>query len=181
MNKASEIYYIFNNVNPDNKIAVLWFRLRERVKYMIPYKVKEFYRTKIEVIWKPKHSRIRKIVPKYWVDLDEVLLLVNFEIVKSFYEDEFVNGFVDWTSDKVHRKFGKWLEKAYAYITKGRPELKKAMYDAYPETKGFAKGKMSRLTYNQLYGEVDRLERLIHDTDTKLITELVKQRDFLWT
>jgi hypothetical protein len=179
--KLSEIYYLINNVDPNSKVQIYWFKLKDFIKRCIPYSIKEFYRKHIEIIWRPQHIRIRKAIPKHWMDLDWVLVNVNFEIIKSFYEDEFLSGWVDWEADKNHRKFGKWISKSYNYIVKERPELQKAVEDAYPETKGFTVKKMDKLTYNELYGEVDRLEKLIHDTDTKIITDLVKYRDFLWT
>ena len=36
-------------------------------------------------------------------------------------------------------------------------------------------------TYDEIYGEVNRLEALIDKKDTKIITELIKKRDYFWT
>ena len=36
-------------------------------------------------------------------------------------------------------------------------------------------------TYEELYGNVNRLEALIAKKDTKVITELIKNRDYFWT
>jgi len=57
----------------------------------IPFRVRNFYYEKIRSIFKPQHQRIRKIIPRTWCDLDSVFLKVNFEIIKSFYEDEFID------------------------------------------------------------------------------------------
>ena len=178
---GKEVLYALNGVK-NNKFSIIVFEVKKFIKNIIPYKLREFYRINISSIYKPQHSRLRKVIPKYWVDLDFVLIEVNFEIIKSFYEDEYLNGWVDWESDESHKKFSKWLKKAYNYILVERPKLKQAAEDAYPEETDnpFTK-KMNKSTYKELYGEVDRLEKLIHDTDTKIITDLVKYRDFLWT
>jgi hypothetical protein len=36
-------------------------------------------------------------------------------------------------------------------------------------------------TYEELYGEVDRIKELINKKDTKILTEMIKNRDFFWT
>ena len=176
--KLNNIFYHLNNINPDNKLQVFWFNLKERIKYLIPYKFKDFYRTKIRTIYKPHHSRIRKAIPRYWYDLDYVAVMVNFEIIKSFYEDEYKDGPVDWNSDKAHKDFAKWLEGAYKYITKDRPLLEKKTEDAYPDLDSYPTGKTS---YNKLYGKVDKLEKELKDKDTDVIVEMINRREFMWT
>jgi hypothetical protein len=177
------IDYLLSGINPDNKLSVLWWEIKNRVKYLIPYKFRHFYYKHIKTIWKPQHSRIRKAVPKYWYDLDYVLLQVNFEIIKSFYEDEYVDGPIDWQADEKHKKFAEWLESAYRYITEERPVLQKRMDESYPqEDINFDLNKgMNKISYKKLYGQVEKYETLIHKTDTKILTELVKNRDFFWT
>ena len=36
-------------------------------------------------------------------------------------------------------------------------------------------------SYDEVYGEVNRIETLINEKDTKVITEMVKRRDYFWT
>jgi hypothetical protein len=112
------------------------------------------------------------------MDLDYVLIEVNFEIIKSFYEDEYKDGIVDWNSDSRHKKFAKWLESAYFYITKEKPKLEKKIEKSYPDSSNI---KLNKKTYKELYGKVDDLEKEIFDKDTKIINELLKNRQFLWT
>jgi hypothetical protein len=37
------------------------------------------------------------------------------------------------------------------------------------------------MSYEEVYSEVNRLEALIDKKDTKVITELIKNRDYFWT
>jgi hypothetical protein len=143
---------------------VSWF-IRYNIISCIPYPIREFYYEKIKTIWAPQHSRIRKAVPKYWWDLDHVLQVVNFEIIKSFYEDEYMAGIVDWEGtggDSL--KFTKWLEEAYTYITSYRKVLEKQIENAYPN-----------------YKKVEKLEKEMEDKDTEVLINLVKWRRHMWT
>ena len=141
-----------------------WF-IRYNIISRIPYQIREFYYNKIKTIWKPQHTRIRKAVPRYWWDLDHVLQVVNFEIIKSFYEDEYKADIVDWEGtggDSL--KFVKWLEEAYKYITVDRKELEKQIDNAYPN-----------------YKKVDKLEQEMEKKDTQVLIDLVKWRRHMWT
>jgi len=141
-----------------------WF-IRYNIISRIPYQIREFYYNKIKTIWKPQHTRIRKAIPRHWMDLDHVLQEVNFEIIKSFYEDEYLAGIVDWEGtggDSL--KFTKWLEETYTYITSYRKVLEKQIDNAYPN-----------------YKKVEKLEQEMEKKDTKVLTELVKWRRHMWT
>lgn len=167
---------------------------------ILPYKWQRLYYDHIKTIFKPHHSRLRKAIPRQWHDLSSVIIDINFEIIKSFYEDEYSSGIVDWQADEHHSKFAKWLEGAYKYITIERPQLEKQMDASYPEAKlddwfgeaetdknGNVTHRMKTCeerygkSYEEVYGEVNRLEALINEKDTKVITEMVKRRDYFWT
>ena len=149
---------------PSWQFRIRWFIQYEIIR-RIPYQIRDFYWMKVKTIWAPKHSRIRKAVPRHWMDLDHVLQAVNFEIIKSFYEDEYKAGIVDWegTGGKA-TEFVKWLEGAYKYITDTRPALEKKIDKAYPN-----------------YKKVEKLEQEMEDKDTGVLIELVKWRRHLWT
>ena len=141
-----------------------WFIQYEIIR-RIPYQIREFYWKRVKTIWAPKHSRIRKAVPRHWMDLDHVLQEVNFEIIKSFYEDEYKAGIVDWEGtggDSL--EFTRWLKWAYMYITSRRKTLEKQIDDAYPN-----------------YKKVEKLEQEMETKDTEVLTELVKWRRHMWT
>ena len=149
---------------PTWRDRVGWFVQYEIIR-RIPYQIREFYWMKVKTIWSPKHSRIRKVVPRHWMDLDYVLEVVNFEIIKSFYEDEYKTGIVDWKgSGGSALEFTKWLEEAYTYITSYRKVLEKQIENAYPN-----------------YKKVEKLEQEMEEKDTKFLIELVKWRKHLWT
>ena len=112
--------------------------------------------------------------------------------------EDFQDGMPDWEGTGEHAvEFAKWLESAYDYITIERPKLEKDMDNAYPPLRPMEewfepcdtddKGKVTMLkmkddgkTYEEKYGEVNRLEQLIQDKDLDILTQLVKYRHFFW-
>ncbi len=157
-----------------------------------------YYYDKIRPIFAPQNKRYRKIIPRTWSDVSHLIEIVNFEFIKGFYEGEYLHGHTDWVGTGEHAvEFAKWLESAYDYITIERPQLEKDMDNAYPplrpmdewfeETDKTLNGtklfKMKERTesYEELYGEVNRLEQLIQDKDTEILTQLIRYRYFFWS
>jgi hypothetical protein len=166
---------------------------------LLPYSWQRYWYDQIKPIFKPKNTRLRKVIPRTWMDISSLIETVNFEFVKKFYEEEYVNGIVDWEqSGEHHIEFARWLEATYQYITIERPKLEKDLDDAYPPLPSFDEwlvpneynenGSIKNYTvadrgksYEELYGEVNRIEQLIVDRDTEVLTEIVKRRQYFWT
>jgi hypothetical protein len=171
--------------------------LKQSLRYFF-MDIKRWYYDHIYPIFCPAHKQIRKAVPRKWIDISQLIVTVNFELIKSFYEKEYSQDIVDWSATDGHQKFADWIEKAYVYITTTRPQLEKDLENAYPPLPPInelfkeevdAKGQkifryispIKQGTYEEVYGEVNRLEKLIHEKDTEFLTELIKNRDFFWT
>lgn len=162
---------------------------------LFPYRWSLFYYDKIKPIFKPKNKRLRKCIPRKWKDFSYLLIDLNFEIVKIFYEEEYKAGIVDWQADEIHSKFAEWLEQAYKYITIERPALEKALEKAYPPLKPLEEmfkpidrnGKKyyelvdDNIPYDIKYAKVIEIESKLDNLDTDLLTNLIKNRDFFWT
>jgi hypothetical protein len=181
---------LLDSVNKVIKDNLDIFSYRE----LVPFRYWMLYVEKIRPIWDPSHTRIRKAIPRKWMDLSSLIETVNFEFIKSFYEEEYIDGIVDWEgSGEKHIEFARWLESAYQYITVLRPDLEKQLDEAYPPTRPIEEWfEESEETYkgeklfkfipsNNDYSEVNRIEKLIEDTDTKLLTELIQYRTFFWS
>jgi len=158
-----------------------------------------YYYEKIRPIFSPQNNRYRKAIPRTWTDVSSLIEIVNFEFIKGFYEGEYLHGSTDWEGTGIHAvEFARWLESAYDYITIERPQLEKDMDNAYPPLKPIEewfepcetdeKGNVKTLkmkddgkTYEEKYGEVNRLEQLIQDKDLEILTRLVKYRHFFWS
>lgn len=175
-----------HNINLGTKPPSRWFMIKRYIREnIIPYKLTHWYDMHILPIYKPQHTRIRKAIPRTWADISYLAVVVNFEMIKSFYENEYKNGIVDWGWDEEHKQFADWVESAYKYITVERPELEKQMEAAYPEFTGLDNWleeiNSCKQSYQELYGEVNRIEKLINDNDTEVIQAFIKNRHFFWT
>lgn len=125
-------------------------------------------------LFKPCHVKIRNSIPKRWCDLTELTLIVNFEIIKSFVEQEMHH--IDWEHTKNTKEAAAWLNSSYKYITEERKELEKELELAYS-----AIDNASRLPYEEKYKDVIRIEEQIEDTDKKILIGLANNRGYLWS
>lgn len=167
------------------------------IKNLIPYRWSMWYYEVVRPIFKPNHGRLRKAIPRTWCDITSLITTVNFEFIKSFYEEEYLNGVVDWTSNEEHIEFSNWLEEAYLYITKERLKLESQRDNSYPKTdenfldrfeKNIADDGSVRyllkddgIPYEQKYAEVIRLEKIIEDRDEQILIEMIKKKEYFWT
>ena len=164
---------------------------------ILPYSWNMWYYDKLRPIFAPKHSRLREAIPRQWCDVSSLIVDVNFEFIKTFYEEEYLDGVVDWSATEHHKEFAVWLEQSYLYITKERLELEKQKDEAYPKKNGCLFDDFEEVTdergrklyqfkddgipYDVKYGEVNRLEKLIEDKDTDILIEIIKRREYFWT
>jgi len=163
---------------------------------LLPYKWRMWYYEDIKPIFRPSNSRIRNSIPRQYRDVTSLIVDVNFEFIKAFYEDEYVDGIVDWTATEHHQEFATWLEKSYIYIIDERPELEKQKENSYPKMgpfdqlfeeiidesgKKLFQFKDDGIPYDVKYSEVNRLEKLMVERDTDILNQLIKRRDYFWT
>jgi hypothetical protein len=163
---------------------------------ILPYKWNMWYYEVIKPIFRPSNSRIRNSIPRQYRDVTSLIVDVNFEFIKAFYEDEYVDGVVDWTATENHKEFAEWLERSYTYIIDERPKLEKQKENSYPKMglfdqlfeeiiddngKKLFQFKDDGIPYDVKYGEVNRLEKLMVERDTDILNQLIKRRDYFWT
>jgi len=163
---------------------------------LLPYRFRMVYYDYIKPIFNPQNQRIRKAIPRTWVDVTEMVVTVNFEFIKAFYEEEFKADIVDWEATEKHSEFAKWLEESYEYVTKIRPQLEIDLQNAYPPHRSFDEifepktdengRKLFQMVddgipYEVKYKDVNRIEEEIEKRDTEVLTELIKRRAYFWT
>jgi len=123
---------------------------------LFPYRFRMTYYDYIRPFFKPCNQKIRKVIPRTWMDVSH-------------------------------------LNK---YITKDRPQLQKDLETAYPASRLLDEmfkpiedengRKMFQMVddgipYEVKYKEVNRIEKLIDDIDTEILTEFIKRRHYFWT
>jgi hypothetical protein len=149
------------------------------------YKIREAL-TAIKTFFNPRQKWLTRKIPNHWMDKDGLIELVLFECIKHYVEqekglqdqldwdDELKNGFVCQEYVGRVKDVDSRLRKVYDYVKTERPALQKAHLDSYPElgTKG---------SYEELYGETNRLEQEIFDKDTEAMKTLIELRHYMWT
>lgn len=132
----------------------------------------------IKYIFKPCHADIRKAIPRQWNDICSLVVDVNFAMIVSF-KKEADKSYVDWSGTENHQQFKAWLDASYKWITVDKPKLEKEMEEAHPPYP--LPPEMKDLKYPELYGKVNEIAKIIEDTDTKILKELIDYRQYMWT
>jgi hypothetical protein len=148
-------------------------------------------KSQISAFFNPRQRWLTKKIPKTWHDKDGLIQIVLFECVVNYVEDE--NGLkdkIDWSEDMKNGHISQdyidhvkdidgRIRKVYEYITKTRPKLHAQLDAAYPEYVGL--GLDITGTYEELYGEVNRIEKEISEKDTWAMQTIVELRECMWT
>lgn len=189
-----EYKYGFWYKNPRSLTLDGWTEWRTNVKknHPIQYFVREFandtrytllgwYRkvkNGVRRVFNPQHQDLRKAIPRSWSDISDLIVDVNFAMILSF-KKEADESHVDWDGTEKHREFKNWLDSAAHWITVGRPNCQvqsDALQPLHP-LDDLQKGK----TYEELYGEMNKMEKLMEDTDSKILKEMIEYRGYFWT
>jgi hypothetical protein len=159
----------------------LQYWLRETVPHWFPIHIKWLYRElywKVYRFFKPCHKDIRKVIPRQWSDIANLIVDVNFAMILSF-KKEADESRVDWDGTDNHRKFKNWLDAAAHWVKEGRPNCVAQMEASYPPHP--LPEHMKEYTYDQLYGNVNHMQKLIDETDTNIIKQMIDYREYFWT
>jgi hypothetical protein len=115
------------------------------------------------------------------MDLDHVYENILFAGLINFVEKEKCFEVNTWLTIE-EKKAKKKIQEIYNWAKTGKFELQKKIDNAYPEmTLDKIEEGVSKKTYKQLYGEVNKLEKLLEDTNTKYMVWLIENRKILWT
>jgi hypothetical protein len=166
---------------------------------IFPYKWSMYYYDVIKPIFNPSNKKVRKAVTRKWADVTSLITDVNFAMIKQFYEEEYLLGFVDWeNSSEGHKQFEQWLKDTYAYVVYKRPSLEAERDNSYPELKPIDEWFESELTvddkgnklysfkddgvpYEVKYKDVIRIEKEIEETDSSILHKMIEYREYFWT
>lgn len=150
----------------------------------------------VSSFFRPRQKWLTDKIPNTWCDKVELVPLVLFTILIDFVESEKGTDqlHIDWTEeleaghvsqeyvDQVKTIYAE-LEAAYHYAKTSRQILLNRLDLSYPEpdlSKGIFGTKKSG-TYEELYGETNRIEKEIADKDYWAMNIIVKHVGVLWT
>jgi hypothetical protein len=156
-------------LSSDNPVYWFFHKLNRNIKD-IKNNIRRFIR--------PSHPRFRKAYPRHkWHDLKEAIVDINFALIQDFYHEEISRDFVNWDATEEHKAFRAWIEDAIFWIEKAEPQAQKDLDAAYKNVDR----KNRNLPYEQMYGEVNRIEKTIEETNTRILKEMMEHRGFFWT
>ena len=131
---------------------------------------------------KPCFPRWRNVLPRHkYGDITYVMVESNFALICDFYHEEVVKGWVDWTSDDVHKKFYTELVAAVHWIETERKKVEDLTEEALTKA---VKNKIKvngKLDYHSTYADVDRFEKHKAEKETEILKWFVDNREFFWT
>lgn len=124
----------------------------------------------------PIHPRWRASLPRHaYCDISELLVNSNFALIRDFYWEEVVDGFVDWQSTEDHRTFYTELITYVRWIEEGLPELEERY------SKSLANVSRSSEDYHAKYKETFKIEQEKYEKETEILIWFAKNRSFFWT
>jgi hemerythrin len=129
---------------------------------------------KVGLFFKPRQRWIKNHIEyNHWCDKVELIPKFLFGCVIHYVDEEKCFERINFDATPEHKKFAKELKKCYEYAKNGRDELEKKTDEAYPEFSNTG-------SYEEMYGEVHRLEAEIRKLDKRYMTWIVANKDFMW-
>lgn len=149
------------------------------------------YRTtfldKIGMFFNPRQKWIKKYIEyNSWCDKVELIPKFLFGCVIHYVDEEKCFEHINFNSDSEHKKFANGLKKCYEYAKNGRDDLEKQVEIAYDNvtpldlTDHESKAGLPKRSYEEMYGEVNRLEAEITKLDKRYMTWIVANKNYMW-
>ena len=139
------------------------------------YKMRERYWSIKHTIF-PRQRWLTKQISSDWQDKRTLIVDVLYMMVVHYIEQEkvFDNIVLDDTDE--HIKFSQELIECYKWIKHGRKELEIRIDK---ELTSASESKKSE--YHEKYGELNKLEAQLEETDTEFCNWIVNNRQLMWT
>jgi len=138
----------------------------------------------------PRQKWLTKKIRNSWMDKDSIMEIVVLECIKHYVEKENAIQYFEESQKNPeypeHQKeFDREVKENYDLLTKRLPELElqleKEWEDIVPRRPLFTFSKDSKLTYEQVYGRIDKLELEIENLQTKIMAWAINRRKSMWT
>ena len=158
------------------------FAFREKTQDFEDWIVDRFRDSKrgFRAIFRPRYTRVRKLIPRTYADVTHLIREVNFALLIEFKE-EADKSCVNWDATPEHKEFKQWLDTACVWITEGQANLANKINDIYEQVSLIPEGPTFMDKVTPLYEEIDRIEKLMADTDNNILHKLIEYRSYMWT
>lgn len=173
------------------------YELKRKFFRLFPYWVERQY-DNIRFFFNPRQRWLTKKIPNSWIDKDTLWEICILEGIKHYVESDYgLGGYSsDWLTDYEfsqndpeypiwQKEFDREVKENYDLITKRLPELEKELEIAWSKVPKWDIKKglpfQTKGTYEEIYGETDRLEGMIIDLKTKIMLWAIINREKIWT
>ena len=126
----------------------------------------------------PRNEWATKIIPNHWSDKTALIPEFLYAAIIDFVEGEDALNTIVWDEKEQNE-----ILECYNWAKYRRFNFKTWIDISYPKLESefpwncVETGK----TYEELYGEVNRLEKIYEETETKYLTWMIVNRGILWT
>ena len=188
-------------MNMDKLTNSFWWRMKW-------CEIRDWFNPKQEWLYDKIPNHWCDKVELTWICLSE--MLIHFVEVEDGLESIWGERYMDdpYTSQaymESREPVRKELEEIYEYIKTDRPQLHNELENSYPKpldggdlfdhvvpiveedgktVKAYQMKSVEEIygmSFEEAYGEVHRLEKLIEDKDTEAMIAIIKNRQYLWT
>lgn len=136
----------------------------------------------IKLFLKPCYKRWRKVLPRWkYSDAQHLLVESNFAILRDFYYEEVIDGFVDWNYDEFHKTFKSKIEEYVAWIEVKRNAFEEKMND---ELSKAAKNKIivdGKFDFETTYKVYNEMEKEFKEKETEILKWMIDNREMFWS
>ncbi len=153
----------------------------------------DFLYKQISCRFNPRNLWLINKIPRTWVDKDTIIEICLLECIKHYVEGEgALEYFEDGQKDPEypeHQKIrDRQIKENYELATKKLPKLESQLQKEWEKIMFLKPGEDllkylndTSKSYEEKYGEINRLEKEIHDLKTKVMVWVVENREYLWT
>jgi len=150
-----------------------------------PHWWRDFWYSQISSRLRPRNRWLTTKISRTWQDKDTILQTVALECLKHYVDPEGEDCFhtLCTTDPPEQAAFLKEVKYYYDLTTINLPALQTEMdaeWDKVPLT-DLSVVDVTKLDYEARYGKINRLEKEIHDLQTKIMVWIVVHRSLLWT
>lgn len=126
-----------------------------------------------------------------WCDKPELIEEFLYRCIVNYVEEEKCFEYNDWSNGYTYKECEKFIRECYEWITIRRPELCRQIqqiisdaYDSVAFESWLKKGGEytgNKKTYDEIYPNLDKLEKELDEADQKYLTGIVKWHKYFWT
>jgi hypothetical protein len=165
-----------NNVKSSYPVRYFIRETLEDFEYYYWLKWVHKIRRAFRIIFKPAFPIVRKAVPRQHMDYAELLVNLNFAVIEQFKLVADRNE-KNWQEDPNSLAFKAWLDESFIWIKEGRKNLHTAIGHVYDRVMDIPPGPHTWEQRKELYAEIDRIEKLIADTDSNIVRQMLDYKN----